>query len=156
MIRFVISLLVAVSFALVNTTGVCAQSFEAPSLKGLKSLKLVMEDIPTNDCGVTTADVKSSVQFILTQSRIRLVQSSTSFIYVNVNVFSNCSAASVELAIGTPVMIVSTRRVVGAASVWHDGTLLGGANDMQDRVMESVEHLMKKLVVDWSSANPPT
>ena len=102
---------------------------------------------------MTADDVKNSVQFVLTQSRIRVITSASTYLYVNVDILDTCSAADISVEVKTPVMILSSKRF-DFGTVWDDGTLLGGISDMQSRVMESVERLTKKLVVDWSSANP--
>jgi hypothetical protein len=153
MIRAILLCVIAIGLDLTSLTPASAQSYEARYLKGLKSFHIIVETIPSNSCGVTEDDVRSSVQFVLTQSRIHIIQNAENWIYVNVGVLNNCSAADIYISVIVPVTLLQTKRFA-SGEIWRDGKLLGGVSDMQSRVMSAVEQVMKNLVVDWSSVNP--
>jgi hypothetical protein len=139
----------AVFIALQSTSALADDS----DLQGLHSFKIVIEDVTPNDCGLTQSDLQTSLSFVLSQSRIKINPSVFGFIYVNVNIFTDCSAASIVLEVDQPVHISPTGKFT-TATIWDTGSLLEGSDDMRKRVTDRVETLAKKLVVAWSTANP--
>jgi hypothetical protein len=128
------------------------QAAESSNLTGIRTLGYLVESISSNECGIRAEDVETSLNFVLSQSRIRVVPSADSYVYVNVSVLEDCNAADVTVSVETPARIVANSRYT-IVNVWHDGSLLTGRSEMRERVLSEVETLMKRLVVDWSSVN---
>jgi len=123
------------------------------NLTKLSTLAVLVEDVNSNSCGLTKEDVDTSLRFVLNQSKIFIPNAGAQdYIYLNVSILDDCSAASVELNVNSEVKVVSNQRVVYGATIWNEGELLSGPN-MRSRVMTAVEELAKRLVVVWSSVN---
>lgn len=127
---------------------------DATNLKRIGPLHFLIEVIRPNDCGVNKDDLMTSLRFVVSQSRMKISDSHlTPTIYLNVNIFDDCSAANVRLEVYT-FATIPENHVYGTVTIWDDEHLLGGRSDMSSRVANAVERLAKSLVVDWSSVNP--
>jgi hypothetical protein len=127
------------------------------NLKGLNAFDVVV-DIPATSCGPSKSDIKTSVLYVLSSSRIRYVARLFSpYIYVNVNILDDCSAADVSFGIDAETILAANRRHMGWTAVWGGetkGGLFAGRNEMSSRILAAVERYTKEFVVAWTSANP--
>jgi hypothetical protein len=148
-------LLIALIFAVASLTAAAPASagIEALPLKGIRSLSVLIEEVSPNSCGVTKADLETDVRYVLSQSRIKIVDNVFGgYVYVAVTVLDDCSAANVEIAVEVNAVISRTKREE-LVDIWDKTELLGGRSEMQTRIGDTVEQLTKKLVVDWASVN---
>lgn len=113
-------------------------------------------DLSNNSCGLTESALDTSVRFILSQSRIRIApgNGASDYVYLNVNILPNCELADYQLSVNSKVTVTTSNRDVYGAMIWRDGGLLSGASNTHDRIVSSVEEVVKEFVVDWSAANP--
>jgi len=126
------------------------------ALKHLNTFTVLIDasDFP---CGPTKKDIDTGLRYVLSQSRIKLAEGlgPSSAIYVNVALVDDCSAANVRIEVLANVRITETNQPVYGATIWEDGGgVLSGRSNMRSHILEEVERLTKKLVVDWSSVNP--
>lgn len=138
---------------LVHSSLASAQTSDNSGLKNIAASSLVVENMPSNDCGLAADDVRTSIRFILSQSRFRVSDDiAGTYLYARVTIFQDCSAADVLLELKSIARVVANNQAE-MAILWEDGDLLGGGN-MHARVLDAAEELTKKFVADWSAANP--
>ena len=133
----------------------------SPDFKGLSHF-IIETVVPDNTCGLTQDDVEAHVRKVVVESRMILepplaVKMPTEYltlIEAKLTLFPDCSAIYVSLDAETPARLEITSRFVGGVTFWQRGTILKGVGGMRSRVLSAIDDLSKKLVVEWSSANP--
>jgi hypothetical protein len=143
------------SFSATMSSAMASLTPDQANLKGLKVMSVYVEEIKSNSCDVTESQVKTSVLYTLSQSKIVISSNlgvSTN-LYVNVNIFPDCSVVHIDLQLNTIAKITQTNHIACLAVIWDQGFLLANG-DMESRVNSKVDELTKKFVVDWNTANP--
>ncbi len=141
---------------LLQSPALAIASVGGDNLKGLRSMHVVVEAVRPNACGVTTQALETGLRSIVAQSRLKFVpyNVTTPALHLRVTMLSDCSAAYLDLAVYTTAVIEPTKVPAYTATIWEDGSLLGGWPEMRSRVAQTVEDLAKEFVADWSAANP--
>jgi hypothetical protein len=144
-----------VSAGLLLATSATANDSDALPLKGLKTFRIVIEDLPPEaaKCGIYKVGVETSLRFILGQSRMKITSQglTMSGIYARINALPNC-AMSVSLQVLADVVITQNNQKDDAATIWDQEILSTGPNSGQ-AAQENIEQLAKQLVNDWNSVN---
>jgi hypothetical protein len=135
-----------------RSDSVAQSSPAAPHLRGVKEVTILVEPFQSSACGLNVDDVTTSVSFILGQSAIKIGNNASIIIYVNVNNMDNCLTSNVTLEVLAPVTVLGTNTFVTNATIWDVQELMTGGNQ-RSRILETVEELCKRLVVDWNSVN---
>ncbi|MFZ0395476.1 MAG: hypothetical protein WCF17_09615 [Terracidiphilus sp.] len=130
-----------------------AQTPAAYHLDDIKSASVLVEHYDNIPCAPAVDDVRTSVNFILGQSAIKIRKGAKTYVYIALNFTDNCAAVDVTLEVLAPVRVVDTNTLIPTATIWDDGTLLTGASDMRSRILATVEEECKRFVVDWNSMN---
>jgi hypothetical protein len=147
--------IIIIMFSMTTSRAMADLTYKQSLLQGLKTMSVLVEGIDSNSCGLTADQVKTSVLYTLSQSRISVSSNLgvPTDLYINIDILSDCSAADIDIELSTIATIMQTKRIVFNAGVWKAGTLLTGG-DMESRVNSSVNELTQQFVVDWNAANP--
>ena len=133
-----------------------AQTFEAKNLKGIKTVTIAIDGLSTPQCGLSQADVKTSVKYVVGQSAVNIVDTYLpTVLSVNLILMDDCSASFVALQLYTPATVDETGTLDPTATIWHNGALMTGPNQRQ-RILDKIEEFSKVFVVDWNSVNKQT
>lgn len=149
---FVLRILLALAFIVLQPCAAKAD-MEADALKGLKSFQVLVEGIKPG-CGLNSKEIENSLRFVLSQSRIVVSDGQAPMIYSSVTISGdNCTTAQIELWVTTPVNIIVSKRWT-IATIWNKSILVSNNHDLGAEILRQTESLAKRLVVDWSGANP--
>jgi len=150
----VVAAILALAVLVVPRQASVAQSNSVHLLRGIKSFDIVL-DVSQNRCGVSQDDIKTSVIFVLSQSRMRILKESrgsSSWLDLTVNITDNCNAADVYIY-AYSYATVTTNGEHDYVALWRSGAILSGSDNLRQRVLDEVAARAKALVVAWSSAN---
>jgi len=116
-----------------------AQSVEGHSLKGIKTIGVLVDGLDRPRCGLSADDVTTSVKYVVGESAVTVKDGLQPFmLYVNVNLLDDCSASNVKVEVLTSAMISATGVWVADADIWDKSGLLTGRNQ-KARILEVIE-----------------
>ena len=154
-------------FLLATTLGILvsivSQISVAQSLRGLKTVTILVEALSQDeaDCGVTTDALRTAVEYVLQQSRLRTVNNvgdGQGYLYLQVSALpsSQVCAGSITMSFRTVVQgNTPYGQIQNIVEVYSKNTvLLGPTGNFGKLVNEQVETLTKMFVVVWAKDNP--
>jgi hypothetical protein len=130
----------------------------AESLKGLKSIAIVVEDLSEDEkrFGLTKGLIQTDVELKLRLAGIRVVPDAElpAFAVVHVTVIASPSgfAAAVEVALMQWVSLARNPSIGSLATTWKENEVIGKPNGSEIR--ESVKNHVDRYVNAWLSVNP--
>jgi hypothetical protein len=134
-----------------------AQNVKQSKLKGLPAVQVVVEDLgPEGDAiGLQEDELKSYVEMVLRQGDVQVVDSSSVFLYLNLNLLKLVSgnyAVSGQLSLNEPVYFLERGSfTTGTAATWEIGSV--GVAQRADSLRSSASSLIGRFLTEYSAAN---
>jgi hypothetical protein len=151
-------------FSLLVTLALAA-TFEPDNLKGVTSMRVVVENVPGADkVGLDPNLVQTDIEASLRNAGIKVTQIAgmLPYLYLQMSVLplpDGCVAYSMHVALKTGANIVATKSLV-MSDLWSDGILSARCkNDKKDKtdvskiIRQSVLDTTNKMVNDIRAAN---
>jgi len=140
---------------------VVADEFDRESLKGLRTVRVVVERIEpaAERQGLSSASVQTDVELKLRQAGIAVESSARAWIYVNVNVLVPSQqyaplAYCVQLDLHQSAALTRNPQIVVTAVTWQGTGAVGIVPVGQlSRVRESVRDMVEQFINDWLAVN---
>ena len=137
----------------------CNTSFaDFNGLAGVKEFQLSVRISEGDSCGVTKYKLENSLRYILSNSKIKLVEQSPSLLNLNVTILSDevgCFGHSDLSALEwRQTKNIAQNDIVAPLLLWQDGRFRKGPPDsFEMKFTNTVENIAKAFVVDWSKVN---
>jgi hypothetical protein len=142
-----------------------AATFQPENLKGVTSMRVVVENVPGADkVGLDPNLIQTDIEATLRKAGLKVTQIAgmLPYVYLQMSVLplpDGCVAYSMHLTLKTGANIVGTKSLV-MSDLWSDGTLSARCkNDKKDKtdvskiIRQSVLDETNKMVNDIRSAN---
>jgi hypothetical protein len=143
-----------------------AATFEPENLKGVTSMRVVVENVPGADkVGLDPNLIQTDVEATLRKAGLKVTQIAgmLPYVYLQLSVLplpNGCVAYSMHVALKTGATVVGTKTLV-MSDLWSDGVLSARCkNDKKDKtdvskiIRQSILDEIGKMANDIRSANP--
>lgn len=154
--------------ALVATLALAA-TFEPDNLKGITSMRVIVENVPgADEIGLDPNLVQTDVEASLRKAGLKATQIAgiLPYVYLQMSVLplpGGCIAFSMQLALKTGANIVGTKKLI-MGDLWSDGILNArcksgkkdktGKAEVLKAIQKSILEETNKMVSDILAANP--
>lgn len=127
------------------------------NLKGIVEMQLLIEPLNAKAkiCGIKRENIETSARYILSNSKIKIVKSHPITLYINSNIGENDGCYT-----STSIRVYKTMKDVGSNNwgnfiYYSDGGIASGGTgaDFGNPYINSIEQMLKKLVVEHSNDN---
>ena len=127
------------------------------NLKGIVEMQLFIEPLNAKAkiCGIKRENIETSARYILSNSKIKIVKSHPITLYINSNIGENDGCYT-----STSIRVYKTMKDVGSNNwgdfiYYSDGGIASGGTgaDFGNPYINSIEQMLKKLVVEHSNDN---
>jgi hypothetical protein len=152
----IVSLSLVVSHPLAGAT-----KYEVATLKGIKALNVLVEDLPdgAKTLGLTREMIQTDVELKVRLAGIRAVPGEerpglpgSPALYINIIVSDNSQAAHIEVSLEQSVSLERNGQAVVAATTWSTGILV--TNPTAQGLRNYTKDHVDQFVNDWLSVNP--
>jgi hypothetical protein len=135
--------------------------YEVATLKGIKALNVLVEDLPdgAKTLGLTKEMIQTDVELKVRLAGIRAVSSEeraklpgSPALYVNIIVSDDSRAAHIEVVLEQNVSLERNGQSVLAATTWSTGILV--TNPTAQGLRNFTKDHVDQFVNDWLSVNP--
>ncbi len=136
-------------------------SFEVPTLKGIDTLFVVVENLSdaAKALNLTTDVIQTDVELKLRLAGIHVVKlqvgaklSGSPYLYVNVTATEDHRAAYVDVELDQDATLVRNSTYAQGVTTWSTGVILSNASgqDVRNYIKDHID----KFLNDWLSVNP--
>ncbi len=137
-----------------------AQSSKIESLRGLRAISVVIEDLGPDEesLGLTKSRLQTRVELRLRRSGITVLEDAIPFLYVNINVKKTSTglyAVATEVSLKQQVYLVRDSSIEITGVTWNVASVgTVGENRLARSILDHVGKYVDEFANDYLAANP--
>ncbi len=137
-----------------------AQSSKIESLRGLRAISVVIEDLGPDEesLGLTKSRLQTRVELRLRRSGITVLEDAIPFLYININVKkvpTGLYAVATEVSLKQQVYLVRDSSIEISGVTWNVASVgTVGENRLARSILDHVGKYVDEFANDYLAANP--
>ncbi len=137
-----------------------AQSSKIESLRGLRAISVVIEDLGPDEesLGLTKSRLQTQVELRLRRSGITVLEDAIPFLYININVKkvpTGLYAVATEVSLKQQVYLVRDSSIEITGVTWNVASVgTVGENRLARSILDHVGKYVDEFANDYLAANP--